>query len=356
MPRRNVYFMIWSRLFKQSSSGLPETTHTLLIAEASAAQAMLPLAQALQQKFGDLGIGWVGKIEFSAFPNVELDDSGVRQIRKLRLQRVIALGDACAALIPDGCAAYVVNAAHKPAKPVDGIFVADPALAAGIPDAIVSGDPLANITELAAPSTDTAICERFLEQRQGGRWIGYFAATGEGEEDPAYLIFNRLIRHKMGLMVLAPFDPARCEPVYREAIKYRLQTIRHNRLSTSFVPIKTRVYYVEDAAARNAMYACCDWVVVGGTLADRSNVAPDIVTPLQLRRPVVVGPHGQHTPVLQAAIRAGVVLSAASEDELFAHLKHIIDAPEAAAERTEHAYAWLAAQPGALPRVIAGIA
>lgn len=349
--------MIWRRLFSQPAATLPAGVHTLLILDASDGEACLPLAQALQSKFGDLGLASVGGPVSLPYPSFEISAASKAHLEKLELKRVIALGDSSAELLPDGTAAvtYIVNATRSQPRACKRVFAGDPAHARGLPDAVVSGDPLAGVQSLPSFATDNSTCVRFKEQRDGGRWIGYFAGTGEDEEDRAYLIFNRLIRHKMGLMVLAPYDPARCEPVYRDAIKYRLQTIRHNRLSTSFVPIKTRVYYVEEAAPRDALYACCDWVVVGGTLAEGSGVIPDIATPIMLRRPIVIGPAGLRTLLLQAALRAGVVIAAASDEELFSQLKHIIDAPEAAAERAERAYAWLAAQPGALERVVAGI-
>lgn len=348
--------MIWRRLFGQPGAALPPNTRTLLVVDAADSALAQPLADALQQKFGDLGIATIGTTQDSAYPSIKIDASGAAQrIADLNLHRVVAVGDAAATLLPAGPASYIVNATRPPARPAQRVFVAAPAFAEKIPSAIVSGDPLANLAPPVEENTEPTLCDRFKEQREGGRWVGYFAATGENEEDSAYLIFNRLIRHKMGLMILAPFDPARCEPVYRDAIKYRLQTIRHNRLSTSFVPIKTRVYYVEESAPLRAMYSCADWVVVGGTLAANSGVIPDIISPIRRKRPVVVGPYGKSTPLVQAAIRSEAVLSAVSEEQLFTHLKHLLDAPQAAAEQAERAFAWLIAQPGAVQRVVVGI-
>ena len=348
--------MIWRTLFGRRPQGLPPEVKTLLLVEAAETDLIEPFARSLHSKFGNVGVAVLGSADYAAHPSIQLDEAAAAQrLENMVLDRLIAVGDRCATLLPAGVKSYVVNALRAPPHPVSGMFMADPALTATLASVSASGDPLADVSALPAMTLDQSACERFKEQREGKRWVGYFAATGHNEEERAYLIFNRLIRHKMGLMVLAPRDPARCEPVYRESIKYRLQTIRHNRLSTSFVPIKTRVYYVEEETPRDAMYACCDWVVVGGTLDGNAGVMPDIVTPIQSGRPVVIGPAGDRTPLMRAALRAGLVYAAHDMEALFGYLKEIIDAPTRALERAERARAWLEAQPGAIARIVAAI-
>ena len=221
-----------------------------------------------------------------------------------------------------------------------------------LPRTEVTGDPLSGLEQLPALGVNTDICHRFKEQREGNRWLAYFAGTGESEENMAYLLFNRAIRHKMGLMILAPRDQARCEPVYRESIKFRLQTIRHRRLSTSFVPIKTRVYYVEDSQPLADLYACVDFIIAGGTLHADSTAQPDLVTPILHGKPVIVGPAHRDHPLVASAIDAGVVLAANNEDQLYDHMRILIDQPETSQKLTELARNWLTSQPGATQRVI----
>lgn len=344
---------MWRSLFGRAASGLPAQVKTLLLVEAAECDLVEPFARSLHDKFGDVGIAVLGSGGNAAYPTVHLDETQAAQsIGKMTVDRIVAVGDRCAALLPDRGNCYVVNATRIPRSSVRRLFVSDPALTKALPGSVLGGDPLAHMTAPPPAPPDQSACERFKEQREALRWVGFFAATGHNEEERAYLIFNRLIRHKMGLMVLAPRDPARCEPVYRESIKYRLQTIRHNRLSTSFVPIKTRVYYVEEEAPRNAMYACCDWVVVGGTLDDNAAVLPDIVTPMQAGCPVVIGPAGNNTPFIRAAVRAGVILTAHDPEALYDRLKEIIDTPSLAGQRAERARAWLDAQPGAIARIV----
>jgi 3-deoxy-D-manno-octulosonic-acid transferase len=223
-----------------------------------------------------------------------------------------------------------------------------------LPQANVTGDPLLSlpVPDGVRPGTQ---CERFKEQREGDRWLGYFAATGEHEEEDAYLIFNRLIRHKMGLMLLAPSDPARCEPVYREAIKYRLQTIRHPRLSTSFVPIKTRVYFIEPGAQAGSpladFYPCADFVVAGGTLHTAAAHSPDLLTPLSAGTPVIVGPVRRDL-LTMAAVRDGAVLAGDTRDDVFEACRRLLDAPALRQQQAGRGHTWLTSQQGARERVL----
>ncbi|MEJ2508230.1 MAG: 3-deoxy-D-manno-octulosonic acid transferase [Gammaproteobacteria bacterium] len=285
-----------------------------------------------------------------------------RTLRRAAPARLVLLGDieAAAALAKAvTCPIFWVN---TPASAIGGVtgedivrMVADPELCGAAGSVHLTGDPLLGIDALPTPATDHAICERFRDHRQGGRWIGYFAATGAGEERLAYGTFFKLTRRKMGLLVLAPFDPARYEPVYREAIKYHLPTNRHNRLSTSYVPIKSRVYYVEDPNTLEAMYRCADFVVAGATLSAEAAHAPDLLSPILAGAPVIIGPE-RCDPVVAAAARANALVPADDEDELVEAAYRLIADEALRTELTARARAWAEAQVGALSRVVALIA
>ena len=282
--------------------------------------------------------------------------AAIAHIKKIQPQRLIILGltARCAPLLAAAnCPKFWLNAHDAKAASMNCRVVTTTHKLADLPSAVVTGDPLANLISLPTIATDTEICLRFKEQREGDRWLGYFAATGEAEEDLAYALFNRAMRHKMGLMLLAPRDPARCEPVYRESIKYRLQTIRHRRLSTSFVPIKTRVYYIEDAQPLASLYACADFVIAGATLHHEAKNTPDIMTPILYGKPVLVGAAHRQQPLLAAAIEAGVVLAGLNNEQLFIHIKTLIDHPEYGTEIARRASDWLTLQVGAATRVLA---
>lgn len=329
---------------------------TLVVAPGAVLQSAGPFLQALANKFGRITITSDAPASGIPFYFVPWPERHVLNafFEKAAPARVIVLSnwpqaETLPALTKAPC--YWVNATNAVATDgFAGVTVANQNAAQALPHAALTGDPLLDDTKVAPAPPDS--CERFKEQRDAGRWVGYFAGTGENEEEMAYLTFNRLIRHKMGLMVLAPRDPRRCEPVYRESIKYRLQTIRHNRLSTSFIPIKTRVYYVEAAEPLHALYNCVDFVVAGGTLSDASRATPDVVSPMRAGRPVIVGQAGREHPWVRAAIDAGVVAHAESADGLFDRARELIESPQLAAQQTTLAGDWLALQTGARARVL----
>ncbi len=337
---------------------------TLVVMEGKQLTAAARLIGALQDKFGNVAVGCIGNPAQGpvAWPLMTLPsaaDKAAAQIARLKPARLVLLGlDAeYTPLTHTGCPSYWVNA-HEvdAAASAARLLIANPMLQPALPQAMLTGDPLLDLDALPALPRTEEICERFREQRAGGRWIGYFAGTGEDEEEVAYPLFNRLIRTRMGLMVLAPRDPARCEPVYREALKYHLQTIRHRRLSTSFVPIKTRVYFVEDPDALEALYPCADFVVAGGTLHPNASNAPDLVSPMLHGRPVIVGPAQRELPLIRAAVAADVVRAARNEEGLFEHAKTLIEAPDLGQRQAEAARRWLGVQAGALARVVEAIA
>ncbi len=338
---------------------------TLVMGNAPVLSAAGAFLEGLQDKFGDVALGVIGSKAISgSWPQMSVPEDSAKTIallKKIQPQRLICLGlgGRYANLVSEvSCPVYWVNAADWQVAQTDSIviMVADPLLHQTIPHSVLTGDPLVNLSELPHIEMNTALCERFKEQREGDRWVGFFAATGEDEEEEeVYPIFNRLIRHKMGLLVLAPRDEARCEPVYRESIKYKLQTIRHNRLSTSFIPIKTRVYFVEEPEPLAGMYPCVDFVVAGGSIHQHAHNIPDIITPILHGKPVILGPAHRDVPLIKAAVTAKVVLAAENSNEIFEHAKYLLDNPAEGERIATHARSWLEAQAGALDRVLAGI-
>lgn len=188
---------------------------------------------------------------------------------------------------------------------------------------------------------DTSLCERFQEFRDRNQWVFYVPCTGsEEEEAKAYGLLFEILRKKTAIMIVTPADPARYEPVYRDALKYSLPTIRHSRLFTSKVPKNNRVYFIEEPDPVRDFYACADLVIPGGTLSADSTTTPDLVTPMLAGKPVLVGPHRQDATV-QAAVAAGVVRAADDVDSLAESTRELLSDPEAAAQLVASARVWL---------------
>ncbi|MFA7495562.1 MAG: 3-deoxy-D-manno-octulosonic acid transferase [Acidithiobacillus sp.] len=184
-------------------------------------------------------------------------------------------------------------------------------------------------------------CERFKEYRDRQRCVVYFPNLHEGEDPEAYSVFLSLMRVRMGIMILAPDREERFEPVYRDALKYHLQTIRHSRLFTSYVPLKTRVYFVETAEVRDAFYGCADFCVPGGTLVGG---AIDLAKPIEAGCPLILGPKMPDNAVRQGLLAAGAAVWAADNNALIELAKAWFADPDAAKTASEKARQWWAQQ------------
>lgn len=263
-----------------------------------------------------------------------------RWLARLGAARFIRIGDAPSWPLPEGPPRAWINAPEEAdTGGFDAVFRAD------------DGDPLLALPPAPPPPPANPLCERFAELREAGRWILYFPATVADEEPVAYGAFFELLRRRKGFMALAPADAERYEPVYREALKYRLPTNRHNRLSTSWIPKKSRVYYVEDPETLGGLYDCADVVVPGGTLMGDAR-RPDLFTPLARGVATVVGPAWRDDPVIAAALAAGAVQPAADENDLVEVLLPLLGDEKARRRQATRGREWLACHGGAADRVL----
>jgi 3-deoxy-D-manno-octulosonic-acid transferase len=333
---------------------------TLVIADAQTAANAEPFLALLETAYGRLALGVVGEDAYQG-PRAYLElptryGADIKRVRKLKPARVIVIGAAaqCHELVHDIPADKVWLNARDDAVAQAGcklITVADEAAHRLLPDAALTGDPLCLLDALPEYAPDTSLCERFQEYRERNYPVFYAAATGEGEERVAYAVLFELLRQQTCIMIVAPKDPERYEPVYRDAIKYSMPTIRHTRLYTSFVPRKNRVYFVEDPAPLDSLYACADFVIPGGTLADEAAHAPDLVTPILAGSPVIVG-RRRDDALLAAAVAAGVVLTGEDVDAIAEQAARL--GVDAALRETQakQARQWLDSQAGAGQRVV----
>jgi 3-deoxy-D-manno-octulosonic-acid transferase len=174
----------------------------------------------------------------------------------------------------------------------------------------VIGDPIGGPVHLpTAPAGDNGFCERFGEYHAKGHPILLAPNTGPGEEAFAFAVLFAVLRKTAAILLLAPRDPERHEPVYRDAIKYSLPIVRHSRFLTSCVPPRNRVYYIEDADTLAAAYACADITLPGGTLAGGETPA-DLALPLACGSAVICGPAGD---TARPEAVAGAVLARLAE-------------------------------------------
>lgn len=333
----------------------------LVLGTAPDLEAAETLLNALASRFGPLALGVVGETPYQgARPHVHLPrEHGAdrKRLERLKAARLIVLGDADNRfdLVSTGPADRVwlnVRSGEVAGTGCRLVTVSDEAAAGLLPGAHLTGDPTASLDALPElPERSEDLCERFREYREREHRVFYVPDTGPGEEAVAFGVLFELLRRQTAIMILAPRDPARHEPVYRDAIKYSLPIIRHNRLMTSYVPRKNRVYYVEDADTRTALYPCADLIIPGGSLVAEMQ-APDLITPLLGEVPVLLGPHGSRDPLARAALQAGVVAQADSVETLAARAEALLGDLAQARRQAQAARRWLDHQVGALERVL----
>lgn len=333
---------------------------TLVLGEAVDLLQAEGLLTELETRYGPIALGVVGEAGYAGpRDHVELPithGADRKRIKRLRPQRLIVIGRAGdrAALIRDVAAPkYWLNALSPQAAQAgcERITVAGPRQQALIPDSILTGDPLLGLDGLPTLESDATICERFEPYRERGHAVVCAAGTGEHEEPIAYAMLFELLRDRTAILILAPRDPQRYEPVYRDAIKYNLPTIRHSRLMTSYVPHKNRVYFVEAEDAATPLLACADVVVAGGSLHAQAGVEPDLLTALWLGRPVIVGPV-RPDRLTRSAVESGVVRDCPDAESLAGTARGLLDDPEGAQTLAAEASSWLRLQIGARQRIL----
>ncbi len=181
------------------------------------------------------------------------------------------------------------------------------------------------------------VCERFKEFTDRKRCIVLFPNTHEAEEPEAYAIFLALMRIRMGIMILAPDSEERFEPVYRDALKYHLQTIRHSRLFTSYVPVKTRIYFVETPADKDSFYSCADFCIPGGTLMGG---AVDLGGPITAGCPMILGPGMPNDARRKSLLASGGAVYGQSHAEIVEHAREWLNSPGDARDCARKAQEW----------------
>ncbi len=246
------------------------------------------------------------------------------------------------------CPVVWVNGRSRDLLTLGQVCVASRAVADHIGGGTVTGDPLVTWSP-SVTTADAGFCGRFAAVRTAGRFILYFGNTVAGDETVAYQTFLGVRAGAGGLLALAPHDPTRHEGVYRDAIKYHLQTVRQTRLMTSEVPAKTRVYYIESPAARQAMYACADVIVVGGTFTDTP--APPLDEGIWCGTPLVLGPYPKDAR-LAAAQAALVAATGPTAEAVAAEVQALLADPDLRARRSQAWREWLTLQGTAQARFV----
>lgn len=286
------------------------------------------------------------------------------RLARLRPRAVLVLGAAEAlgpALAAVPAPVLWVNAEDPAPRGVEFAAAFTARDAPGRAAARAIGDPVAGPVTLPEPPPEGEFCARFREYHERGYPILLAPGTGPDEEAFAFAVLFEVLRKTAALLILAPSDPARHEPVYRDAIKYNLPIVRHHRFMTSYVPVKNRVYYIEDPDTLRAAYACAAVTLPGGTLA-ASATPPDLGLPLACGSAVICGPASDATlapspatRLRRAAESTGLVARGDTPEEVAGQvLARLAEGIDTGARRTQ-AREWVERQAQARERVAAAL-
>jgi 3-deoxy-D-manno-octulosonic-acid transferase len=182
-------------------------------------------------------------------------------------------------------------------------------------------------------------------------WIA--GSTHEGEEEAAlaaHAIVRR--RHPDALLLLVPRHPPRFDAV-RSLL--RRQRVPFTQRSSGAVPGEhDAVFLVDTLGELQMFYAAADVAFVGGSLVPIGGHS--LLEPAVLGLPVLSGPHTHNGPEIAQLLQdAGSLRIVGSTAELAAVLAEWLDAPETAREVGERGREAVAANRGAVDRLVAMI-
>lgn len=182
-------------------------------------------------------------------------------------------------------------------------------------------------------------------------WVA--GSTHEGEEEQVLDAHAAICRrHPDALLVLAPRHPPRFEAV---AGLLRRRAVAHvTRRSGAIVGHQTQVLLLDTLGELVPYYAAADVAYVGGTLVKVGG--HNLLEPAALGRPVIAGPYTFNDPAAaRLLVEAGAVRVVRGAEELAAAVTVLLEDPAAARVAGASGRAVVAANQGALARLVARI-
>jgi len=242
-----------------------------------------------------------------------------------------------------------------------------PALAAAVTIAAQSAADAERFVRLGVPAERAVVCGNIkfdrgsdpqigsrgaaLRARYGaGRFLWVAGSTHPGEELAAIAAHKQLLDLQPGLLVLAPRHAPRFEEV---AALVRAQGLRLVRRSDAQAEASgADVLLLDTIGELSDFYAAADLAFVGGSLVGVGG--HNLLEPAQLGVATLSGPHQFNAPEVVSALReAHAVRIVANASELAAAVIALAADPEARAALGQAARAVVAANRGALMRVLA---
>ena len=211
-----------------------------------------------------------------------------------------------------------------------------------------------NIKFDIAPGEAAFALGRQLRERFGARrpvWVA--GSTREGEET---LILDAIARVGLPPGALTVIVPRHLQRFDSVAELLRERGIRFARRSAGAeVPADTAVVLGDSMGEMMAYYAAADVVFIGGSLLPLGG--QNLIEPIAVGRPTVVGPHMfNFAAATDAAQEAGVAIGVADADELVGTLNTLLADPQRRAAIGAAALAFHATHRGATDRLWAWLA
>jgi 3-deoxy-D-manno-octulosonic-acid transferase len=181
-------------------------------------------------------------------------------------------------------------------------------------------------------------------------WVA--GSTHEGEEDQV-LAAHRLVTQQRpdALLILVPRHPNRFDAV-RSWLKTQQVTFV-SRSRGEQVTSATSVLLADTLGELMMFYAAADIAFVGGSLIATIG-GHNLLEPAVLERPVLVGPHNFNAPdIAQLMFESGAARQVNSPEQLAQAILELASNPELRARMGRQGSEMVAANRGALERVVA---
>lgn len=225
----------------------------------------------------------------------------------------------------------------------------------GLSDVVTVGETR---FEQAIPQAHLAAAVAY-RPRFGDRPVIGIVNTLETEEAHYLPTIQRLrSNHAHPAFVVVPRAPERFAPMVAELSKMAGTTLaRSAHLDQNLAPLDERKPDVLVGDSLGEMYfylSLCDFVVMGGSFNWRGS--HNVVEPLALEKPVIVGPHTWTIDYpVEEAIEAGAVTRVSGESALMPELLSTLDDPSRVESAAKAAKAFYTTQLGATDRILAKI-
>lgn len=180
-------------------------------------------------------------------------------------------------------------------------------------------------------------------------WVA--GSTHDGEEQQVLAAHRAVIAQRSdALLVLVPRHPNRFDAVRAWLKSEQIEFASRSRNES--VTSATSVLLVDTLGELMTFYAAADIAFVGGSLIATVG-GHNLLEPAVLERPILVGPHNFNAPdIAQSMIESGAAREVHSAEQLAAAILDLYANPKARAEMGAKANAIVAANRGALSRVM----